>query len=63
MMTEGIYPAILHEDPRYFRRGDGSGWSRLGYAIGQIFWIHTDSGKAQLNLSEIAGNGVSSPVK
>jgi hypothetical protein len=56
VMTEGLYPAILHEDPRYFRRGEGGGWSRLGYAIGQIFWIHTDSGKTQFNLSEIAGN-------
>jgi hypothetical protein len=36
-MTEGIYPTILHQDPRYFRRGTGSGWGRLGYAIGQIF--------------------------
>ncbi len=28
-MTEGIYPTILHQDPRYFRRERGSGWSRL----------------------------------
>ena len=27
-MTEAIYPTILHQDPRYFRRGTGSGWSR-----------------------------------
>jgi hypothetical protein len=57
VMTEGIYPAILHEDPRYFRRGEGGGWSRLGYAVGQIFWTHTDSGTTQFNFSEIAGNG------
>ena len=36
-MTEAIYPTILHQDPRYFRKGSGSGWSRLGYAAGQIF--------------------------
>jgi hypothetical protein len=57
VMTEGIYPAILHEDPRYFRRGEGGGWSRLGYAVGQIFWTHTDSGTTQFNFSEVAGNG------
>jgi hypothetical protein len=57
LMTESIYPAVLHEDPRYFRRGEGGGWSRLGYAIGQIFWTHTDSGSTQFNFSEIAGNG------
>jgi hypothetical protein len=55
-MTEAIYPAILHQDPRYFRRGTGSGWSRLGYATGQIFWTHTDSGNKQFNYSEIVGN-------
>lgn len=55
-MTEAIYPSILHQDPRYFRRGTGSGWSRLGYAIGQIFWTHTDAGGAAFNFSEIAGN-------
>jgi len=55
-MTEAVYPSILHQDPRYFRRGVGSGWSRLGYAMGQIFWTHTDSGGAQFNFSEIVGN-------
>src|ERR1700760_3840171 len=27
-MTEAIYPSLLHQDPRYFRRGEGSGLSR-----------------------------------
>lgn len=56
MMTEAIYPVMLHQDPRYFRRGTGSGWSRLGYAAGQIFWTHTDSGHQQFNFSEVIGN-------
>ena len=55
-MTEAIYPVILHQDPRYFRRGTGSGWSRLGYAIGQTFWTHSDSGRMQFNYSELLGN-------
>ena len=55
-MTEAIYPSLLHQDPRYFRRGTGGGFARLGYAVGQIFWTHTDSGGAQFNYSEIAGN-------
>jgi len=55
-MTEAVFPTILHQDPRYFRRGTGSGWSRLGYAAGQIFWTHNDSGRGQFNFSEIAGN-------
>jgi hypothetical protein len=55
-MTEAVYPALLHQDPRYFRRGSGSKWSRLGYSMGQIFWTHTDSDHAQFNYSEILGN-------
>jgi len=57
-MTEGLFPAILHQDPRYFRRGTGSGWSRLGYAMGQIIRTHNDSGATQFNYSEIVGNSV-----
>ena len=55
-MTEAIYPTILHQDPRYFRRGTGSGWSRFGYAAGQIFWTHADTSRGQFNYSEILGN-------
>jgi hypothetical protein len=55
-MTEAVFPILLHQDPRYFRRGTGGGWSRLGYAMGQIFWTHRDSGGTQFNYSEVIGN-------
>jgi hypothetical protein len=55
-MTEGVFPTVLHQDPRYFRRGTGSGFSRLGYSMGQIFLTHGDSGHRQFNFSEILGN-------
>ena len=55
-MTEAIYPVMLHQDPRYFRRGTGGAWSRLASAAGQIFWTHTDSDQLQFNFSEIIGN-------
>jgi len=55
-MSEAIYPALLHQDPRYFRRGIGSGWSRLRYSARQTFWTHTDSDRTQFNYSEILGN-------
>jgi hypothetical protein len=35
-MTEAVFPRILHQDPRCFRPGMGSGWSRLGCGAGQI---------------------------
>jgi hypothetical protein len=57
-MTEAVFPTLLHQDPRYFRKGTGSGWSRLGYAMGQIFITHGDSGRTEVNYSEIVGNSV-----
>jgi hypothetical protein len=54
-MTEAVFPILLHQDPRYFRRGTGGGWSRLGYAIAQSFWTHNDSGRRQFNYSELLG--------
>ena len=55
-MTEAVFPSLLHQDPRYFRRGTGSAWSRLGYAIGQTFRTRNDSGRSQFNYSEWLGN-------
>jgi len=55
-MTEAVYPSLLHQDPRYFRRGQGSVASRLRYSAGQIFLTHGDNGHTQFNVSEIAGN-------
>ena len=57
-MTEAVFPSLLHQDPRYFRKGTGSTWSRLGYAASQIFMTHTDTGRNQFNYSEIVGNSV-----
>jgi hypothetical protein len=58
-MTEGLFPTILHQDPRYFRRGKGSARSRLGYAISRLFITRTDSGKRQFNYSEVVGGATS----
>lgn len=55
-MTDAIFPSMLKQDPRYFRRGTGSTWSRLGYAMGQIFITHGDNRRTQFNFSEILGN-------
>jgi hypothetical protein len=55
-MTEAVYPTILHQDPRYFRRGSGGAWSRLGSAVSQIFWTRSDSGGMRFNFPETLGN-------
>jgi hypothetical protein len=56
LLTEGVFPALLHQDPRYFRKGSGAGRSRFGHAAKQIFWTEHDSGKGEFNYSEIGGN-------
>jgi hypothetical protein len=56
MMTEGVIPSLLHEDPRYFRRGRGGTWSRVSYALTRVLVTRTDSGGARLNFSELIGN-------
>jgi hypothetical protein len=58
-MTEGIFPTLLHQDPRYFRRREGSARSRLGYAISRLFITRGDSGRNQFNYSELAGAATS----
>jgi len=62
-MTEAVFPSLLHQDPRYFRKGAGSKLSRLGYAAGQIFMTHTDTGRVQFNYSEIVGNSVAVAIQ
>jgi hypothetical protein len=59
MMTEGVFPTLLHQDPRYFRRREGTGRSRLGYAMSRLFITRTGSGRNQFNYSEIVGSATS----
>jgi hypothetical protein len=62
MMTEGIFPSMLHEDPRYFRRGYGSKWSRTFYAATRVFVTKTDSGGTRFNFSEVLGNAAGTAI-
>jgi hypothetical protein len=62
IMTEGILPSLLHEDPRYFRVGEGSKWSRIRSAVMQIMVTRTDSGGRTFNFSEWGGNAVSAAI-
>jgi hypothetical protein len=59
MTTEGVFPALLHQDPRYFRRGEGSTRSRLAYAMSRLFITRGDSGRNQFNYSQVIGAATS----
>ena len=58
ILTEGVFPVLLHEDPRYFRRGTGSKKSRVCYAATRIFVTRTDAGTNGFNFSETLGNSI-----
>jgi hypothetical protein len=61
-MTTGVFPTLLHEDPRYFRKGTGGFWRRGGYAVKRLFVTRTDSGGSQFNFSEFGGNAVAGAI-
>jgi hypothetical protein len=62
MMTEGIYPSLLKQDPRYFRMAEGSRKARTWYALTRIFVSRTDSGNTTVNYSELLGNATAAAI-
>jgi hypothetical protein len=47
-----VYPTLFHQDPRYYRVGNGSVQGRLGHALEHSFVATSDSGKHTFNYSE-----------
>ena len=57
IIGNGILPALLRQDPRYFRLGYGSFNHRLLYSIATtVICKHDNTGKWEPNYSNIAGN-------
>ena len=57
-LSEAIMPSLLHQDPRYFRKGKGSTASRLLYAASRSVIAKSDKGNWTFNASEFLGNGM-----
>ena len=55
-LGRAVYPAIFHQDPRYFYRGKGSIRSRAFYAIAAAVVARADNGHWQPNYSRVLGN-------
>lgn len=51
----GFLPHVLKEDPRYFRQGKGSPWSRIAYAASRTVITRTDAGNATFNTPQVLG--------
>jgi hypothetical protein len=53
---DAVLASVLHEDPRYFRRGPEFGvWYRVGYALSRVVVTRTDAGKSRFNFSGVLG--------
>ena len=63
MIGNGFLPAILHQDPRYFRLGHGSFHHRFFYAIATSYICkHDNTGKWEPNYSNVGGNIISGAI-
>jgi len=62
IMSEGLFPVALHQDPRYFVKGKGGFWKRTGYAISREVITRGDDGRNHFNSSELAGNAVAAGI-
>ena len=62
LMTEAIMPSLLHEDPRYFRKVNGSVLRRTGYALTRILVTRTDADTWRFDTSEVLGNGITASI-
>jgi len=64
IMTEAVMPSVLHQDPRYFTKGQGGFWRRTGNAISRERELVTrnDDGRNQFNTSELLENGIAAGI-
>ncbi len=56
ILGNAVFPILFHQDPRYFRIGEGSFASRLLYAAASTVRCKGDDGDWQFNYSNVLGN-------
>jgi hypothetical protein len=62
LIGNALLPTLLHQDPRYFRRGTGPIFKRFLYAAESTVVCHGDNGKHQANVSNVLGNYISGGI-
>jgi hypothetical protein len=55
LLIFGVIPHLMKQDPRYFRKGKGSVWSRVSYAASRTVIARSDSGHAMFNYGQVFG--------
>jgi hypothetical protein len=56
MLRDGLFPAVFHQDPRYYYRGKGTKTSRVLYALSTAVVCKGDNGKNQFAYAALLGN-------
>jgi Carboxypeptidase regulatory-like domain len=56
LLGRAVYPALFHQDPRYFYKGRGSIGSRALYAVSAAIIARDDDGRWKPNYSRVLGN-------
>jgi hypothetical protein len=55
-LTHAVFPALFHQDPRYYYQGSGTVESRFVHAVSSAFVTRSDSGRTEPNYSYFLGN-------
>jgi hypothetical protein len=56
ILGNAVFPSLLHEDPRYYRKGTGTFSHRLLYAVSTTVWCKRDNGQWGPNYANVLGN-------
>jgi hypothetical protein len=62
MLGGAVLPVLFHQDPRYFYKGTGTKWQRVGYAISRAVIARGDNGKWQPAYAEVLGDFASGAI-
>ncbi len=60
--TDGVLPTLFHQDPRYFRKGEGPFASRVWWALRSEFVAFSDQGTQMPNYANMIGFGMSTAL-
>ena len=56
VINRAIMPSIFKQDPRYFYKGTGTGWSRFKYAVSRSLICQGDNKQPQFCYSRLTGD-------
>jgi hypothetical protein len=62
IFSNGVYPSLLHQDPRYYRLGSGGFSRRVLYSTSRVLVTRQDSQRPAFNFSGVLGGLTSAGI-